>query len=734
MNTFYALRTRKFRVNATVALVCNSLYLVFLLLKPGSHDQFVLTADLAQLGGVLFGSLLCFVSLSGRRQGQTARWTGRQWVALLLGLGILSECIGQAFFTYYDVHAISQFPTWADAGFLSEYPLLLLGILFLPTRPLTKITRSRVLLDGLMIMVAVITCSWYFVLGPNVLQGNESLFAKLISAAYPCSDLVLMLCLLLLASKASGPASRLTIWLLSFGLACIVVSDSIYGYLTLHGTYTTGNLSDLGFPIGFMCIGLAVQALNTPPVETAQAPSNPIAQKDTLSIRYALLPYILMPTVVVLALYVWHSGGTDSLALGVYQGSILLIILVFLRQILTIRETHTLNGSLQQANAQLEALATMDALTGLPNHRALVGICDQELERTQRYSRSCSLLFLDIDHFKALNDGYGHAAGDTVLYEFANLVQKTLRGIDTIGRWGGEEFVAILPEADMEEAVFAAERVRLAVSEYVFPVGGGIRLTCSVGLVTSSDALHERDPLLNAADQAMYAAKKLGRNQVRKADDPVVLALVHEQQKNGSREDMALLGTVEALCALVETRDQFTGEHTRRVAIETMQLAQLLGLNEDEARMIGMAGHLHDIGKVGLPDALLQKAGALTDEEWQMIYRHPIIGADVVSLVPSLKGIAPIIRAHHERWDGCGYPDCLREEEIPLGARIVAVVNAFEAMRTQRPYKQARDMATALIELQQHAGTQFDPRIVAAFERMVIQTTGGRAMAKAMLY
>ncbi len=732
MSTFYASRTRKLWGSATIALMFNGLYLVFLLLKPGSHAQFVAGADLAQLCGVLYGSLLCFSTLWGHEH--STRWNSRQWVALLLGLGILSECIGQAFFTYYDLHNISQFPNWADAGFLSEYPLLLLGILFLPTRKLTKTMQSRVLLDGLMIMVAVITFSWYFILGPNVLQGNETLFAKIVSAAYPCSDLVLMLSVLLLASKASGPAFRLPVWLLAFGLASIVICDSIYGYFTLQGTYMTGNLSDIGFPIGFMLIGLAVQVMHlnnaAAPLAFMVAPQ----EQETFSLKYALLPYIFMPAVLVLAFYVWHNGGTNPLALGVYQGSIVLVLLIFTRQILTIRETSLLNGSLQKANAQLEALATTDPLTGLPNHRALVGICDQELERTRRYARSCSLLFLDIDHFKALNDGYGHGAGDTVLYEFAHLVQRTLRGMDTVGRWGGEEFVAVLPEAEKVEAMAAAERVRVAVSEYVFPLGGGIRLTCSIGLVTSSDGARERDTLLKAADQAMYAAKKLGRNQVREADDPVVLTLVNERQKNGSREDMALVGTVEALCALVEARDQYTGDHTRRVASETTQLAKLLGLDEDEARMIGMAGHLHDIGKVGLPDAILQKTGSLSEEEWQMIYKHPTIGADVVSLVPSLRGIAPIIRAHHERWDGCGYPDALRGEEIPLGARIVAVVNAFEAMRTQRPYQQARDMATALIELQQHAGTQFDPHVVAAFEKMVIRAAGGRAMAKAMMY
>ncbi len=192
-----------------------------------------------------------------------------------------------------------------------------------------------------------------------------------------------------------------------------------------------------------------------------------------------------------------------------------------------------------------------------------------------------------------------------------------------------------------------------------------------------------------------------------------------DADKLGSREDAALAGTVEALIALVEARDHYTGEHTSRVSALTTRLALALGLDASEAYMLGLAGRLHDVGKVAVPDAVLQKPARLTEEEQALMRRHTVVGGDVVSRVPSLRAIAPLIRAHHEQWNGRGYPDGLTGEQIPLGARIVAVANAYEAMITDQPYQQARDEASTLAELRRCAGTQFDPMIVEVLERVL---------------
>jgi diguanylate cyclase (GGDEF)-like protein/putative nucleotidyltransferase with HDIG domain len=381
---------------------------------------------------------------------------------------------------------------------------------------------------------------------------------------------------------------------------------------------------------------------------------------------------------------------------------------------------NTAHAHLNEANARLEALATTDALTELPNHRSLVSTLDQELERAQSYYRSCSILFLDIDHFKALNDGYGHASGDTVLHEFARQIRTRLRGIDTVGRWGGEEFVAILPEMTIEEAQAFAEEMRVDVAAYLFSVGGGTRLTCSIGVACYPTHASGREELMNAADQAMYAAKRLGRDQVRRADDPLVQALLLEKNQEGGREEAVTAGVVDAFTRLVEAHDPSTCQHSLKVSELLAELAQHLGLPDSEAQMIALAGRLHDIGKTSIPDSILYKTEKLTEEEWAIIRTHPATGAEVVSNVPVLRPLAPAIRAHHERWDGQGYPDQLAGKAIPFGARMIAVVNAYMAMTVDRPYQKARLHGQALAELKRCAGTQFDPQMVDAMERLLL--------------
>jgi diguanylate cyclase (GGDEF)-like protein len=376
--------------------------------------------------------------------------------------------------------------------------------------------------------------------------------------------------------------------------------------------------------------------------------------------------------------------------------------------------------ALNTANARLEALATTDALTELPNHRSLVSTLEQELERAHRYSRSCSILFLDIDHFKALNDGYGHASGDTVLHEFAGLIRTRLRLIDTAGRWGGEEFVAILPEMTIAEAQIFAEDLRVDVAAHLFSVGGGSRLTCSIGVACYPTHASGREDLINAADQAMYAAKRLGRDQVRRVDDPLVQTLLLEKNEEGGRDESALAGIVAALSRLMEAHDPSIGQHSLEVSELLPGLTQNLGLPIAEAQMIALAGRLHDIGKISLPTSILHNPGRLTEEEWAMVRTHPVTGAEVVSSIPVLRPLASVIRAHHERWDGQGYPDQLAGKAIPFGARIIAVANAYMAMTVERPYQPARSQALALAELKRCAGSQFDPQMVDAIESLLL--------------
>jgi HD-GYP domain-containing protein (c-di-GMP phosphodiesterase class II) len=188
-----------------------------------------------------------------------------------------------------------------------------------------------------------------------------------------------------------------------------------------------------------------------------------------------------------------------------------------------------------------------------------------------------------------------------------------------------------------------------------------------------------------------------------------------------------LTGAAEALAALVAARDGCAGAHTEDVSALALQLAVACGLTAAEAHMLGLAGRLHDIGKVAVPDAILHKPGPLSEAEWTIIRTHPAVGADVIERIPALRPIAPLVRGHHERWDGQGYPDQLAGEAIPLGARILAAADAYAAIITDRPYRRAQSPARAITELRRHAGTQFDPQVVAALERVLALQAGGAA-------
>jgi two-component system cell cycle response regulator len=371
---------------------------------------------------------------------------------------------------------------------------------------------------------------------------------------------------------------------------------------------------------------------------------------------------------------------------------------------------------LMAANEELQRLSTMDPLTGFANHRKVIEALDETLAKLGNGDH-CAVLFIDIDFFKSINDTCGHAAGDATLKEFCQVVSSTLGGDGFFGRWGGEEFVGILANKDAEQARQIAEDIRRAVSDYSFSAGNGGHVTCSIGVAVYPGDGRDRATLAESADRAMYAAKCLGRNQVRLTSDPEIAAF--ELQRMGtSRDDLTVQGLIDALLTLVEARDHYTGLHTEEVEMLAIRIATELGLDPNEAQLVGIVGKLHDIGKVSIPDAILLKPERLTDEEWELIKRHSTVSGDVVSRIPQLRFLASAVRAHHERWDGTGYPDGLAGEDIPLAARIIAVADTYSAITTDRPYAAKRSKEEAISEIKRCSGTQFDPNVVDAFVRL----------------
>jgi diguanylate cyclase (GGDEF)-like protein/putative nucleotidyltransferase with HDIG domain len=359
---------------------------------------------------------------------------------------------------------------------------------------------------------------------------------------------------------------------------------------------------------------------------------------------------------------------------------------------------------------RLTDAARTDALTGLQNRRAFEETMKAEVERAKRTQRPMCLLVCDLDHFKLVNDRFGHPTGDSALVRVGQLLSATRREIDPVARTGGEEFALILPETGSPEGYVVAERLRLAVKDAF--AEEAVPLTVSIGVASYPDEGQDPDALIGAADQALYAAKEMGRNRSVVFSEEV--SLIAPSVAGKHEPEKAHLHTMISLAEALDHRDTSTADHSQTVGRYCALIARELELEEALTDRVQVAGILHDIGKIGLPDAILAKRGPLSDAERAEMRRHPEIGSEMLRS-EEFADVRGWIVAHHERADGKGYPHGLRGEEIPLPARIVAVADAFEAMTSDRPYRMAIAKQSARAELLRCAGTQFDPRVVAAF-------------------
>jgi diguanylate cyclase (GGDEF)-like protein/putative nucleotidyltransferase with HDIG domain len=349
-------------------------------------------------------------------------------------------------------------------------------------------------------------------------------------------------------------------------------------------------------------------------------------------------------------------------------------------------------------------LAEHDPLTGLRNRRGLQEYIDAEIERVGRVA----VVVCDLDNFKRVNDALGYVQGDEALRRFAGVLGEA-GGL--AARLGGEEFALVLPGCCEDEAMVIAERLRSAVpgafADFPWP------LTTSAGVAVSGPGAETASLLLRAATRAVFGAKRLGRDRCVAYHAEALDSLLGTLEEDGGGEHLA---AAMLLAETLDLRDVSTARHSQTVGRLAEGIARALGLGEDRVQRIRAAGVLHDIGKLGVADAILKKPGPLTDDEWTEMRRHSELGARILDHA-NLRDISGWVLAHHERLDGRGYPAGLAGDAIPLEARILAVADAYEAMTADRPYRVALDLDAARAELRAGAGTQFDPVVVDAFLR-----------------
>jgi diguanylate cyclase (GGDEF)-like protein/putative nucleotidyltransferase with HDIG domain len=364
------------------------------------------------------------------------------------------------------------------------------------------------------------------------------------------------------------------------------------------------------------------------------------------------------------------------------------------------------------AEERLREAARTDALTGLFNRRHFSDVLEAELERSRREGLTPGLLLVDVDHFKAVNDTYGHQVGDAVLIKVAARLRTAVRGYDCVARWGGEEFIVLAPALERERALWRiCEALRQSVSQVPITVGKRrLDVTVSVGAVLA-DPTCSHELIVDQADRALYVAKRLGRDRARLFSEltPVDLAA----------EEPEAIRLAQALSLSAGVREGVPEQHAEEVSQLAGAIAGWLGLPEHIVLRCRLGGWLHDIGKVAIPDRILIKPSDLDEHEWRIMRTHAEIGEQLVRRIEAVGAAALAVRHHHERVDGSGYPDALAGEAIPVEARVVALADAYSAITADRPYRRARTPTQALMELRAGAGRHHDARAVEALGRVI---------------
>ena len=572
------------------------------------------------------------------------------WLAFGLGVGLWA---GADIYWSAALAGVKNapYPSLADVGYLLVYPCLCLGVVLMVRRRI-RLTASA-WLDCAIGGVASIALGTAL-LAPvlvGVTSGDSLDVAT--SLSYPLGD-ILLLAFLVVGIAATGLRPGRTWLLIGAGLAIWAAADGIYLYQVTLGTYSGGYLDCLWLAGGILIAAAA----------TFSGADNPQVRRASLSI---LVP-VLFGCVAIGVLASDHFERLTALSVWL---SVATLVGVMLRLVLTFRA----NVALLQV---VRREAVTDALTGLGNRRALLA----DLENVIKGPGQTILAIFDLDGFKAYNDGFGHPAGDALLQRIGDKLRTRMTGEGRAYRLGGDEFCVLVPGGGERVASLLAE-----TGEALHERGDGFLITASAGAAVIPAEANRVSAALHLADTRMYHAK--GRAQVS------VQRQAHD-----------------VLTRLLREREPALSEHQTGVTRLAVEVGRKLGLGAEQLDILTRAAELHDIGKIAIPDRILHKRESLDEGEWELMRAHTITGQRILAAAPALEPVAELVRTSHERWDGKGYPDGLAGTEIPLGARIIFVCDAYEAMTEPRSYRRSRTPEEAIAELRLYAGTQFDPKVV----------------------
>jgi len=649
---------RRFATRSPVAvslLVLSAVFLVVtvpaVLASPAAYEDFAVRW--------LYDAVMIGAGVLAAARVRTDAPAGERRAWWLIGAGIVVWAIGDVIWTFgYVDEPNPPYPSVADAFWLAIYPPLYAGLLML-VRSHSGIVRRSLWLDGVIGGLAVASVGMALVLQHVVDLTGGSRTATAANLMYPLADLTLIgLVVWILAASGWHPGRAWS--LLLGGLVVFAVSDCLYLFQTASGTYQDGGVTDLGWLAGGVLLAWAAWQ--------PRGRERIGRDLDGLMVLLAPVGFGLM----ALAVQVYdHFERVDLLSIFLSTAA---LVGVCARLLLTFAENHRMLG-------RTRTEARTDPLTGLGNRRQLTDDLDQAMSD----SAGGVLGVFDLNGFKAYNDLFGHPAGDALLVRLGSQLSERMHGRGTVYRMGGDEFCLLVTAPNAVAGEVAAAGAAALASK-----GDGFAITAAYGSVEFPDEASSSADVLRLADRRMYSQKNLSRGS---ACDQSMSVLLRAQRE----------------------RDPRLAEHLRGVAELAEAVANAVGLPEAQVREARLGAMLHDVGKMAIPDAILQKRGPLTDAEWRFLRSHTVIGERILEGAPALAAVAPIVRSSHERYDGKGYPDGFVGDEIPIASRIVFVCDAFDAMIAERAYAPAMPVDEALRELWRCSGTKFDPRIVAAF-------------------
>jgi diguanylate cyclase (GGDEF)-like protein len=583
----------------------------------------------------------------------------------LLGAALLTWAAAEIYNSFH-LSKLEEppYPSLSDALWLSFYPASYAALALL-VRARMREARASLWLDGLVAALAVSALGEVTIFSPMAQASNQDGLATPIQVAtdlaYPIGDmLMLSLVMGVFALTAWRPGRAWT--MIGLGLTAMAVADSIYAYQASQGSYIEGTLLDAMWPAATLLVGFAAW--------------EPSRSKDEIHLggwRILVLPVLFaLPSLGVLVYDHWMPVDAAAILLAA-----ICMVAVIVRTAMTFGENMRM-----LSNSRHEAMT--DALTGLGNRRRLMSDLHDELELASSAAPRALALF-DLDGFKRYNDNFGHPAGDALLARLGRNLAAAVAPAGRAYRLGGDEFCVLAVGDEV-----AAAAVIAAASQALSEQGQGFVVTASHGLVLLPLETDDAAAAMQIADQRLYGHK-------------------------GSRRSSAVgQQTSDVLLQALHARKPDLSEHLREVAQVALVVGRRLRLTPEALDEMARAAELHDIGKMAVPDEILNKPGPLDPGELEFVRKHTIVGERILAAAPALEDVAKLVRSSHESYDGSGYPDGLVGDQIPLASRIIAVCDAFHAMTEERPYQPAMTPQEAMAELRRCKDTRFDPDVVDA--------------------